>query len=78
MCELYIELLTTRLQHDPLPVSMLSTLALIFDVKNDWNHKNRDQAPRGGGAGGQEGEAIVWATPQVGLLILIILCIITF
>eukprot|EP00090_Calanus_glacialis_P047045 TRINITY_DN9530_c0_g1_i3.p1 TRINITY_DN9530_c0_g1~~TRINITY_DN9530_c0_g1_i3.p1 ORF type:complete len:2633 (-),score=502.34 TRINITY_DN9530_c0_g1_i3:271-7929(-) len=47
MCELYIDLLTTRLQYDPVPCSMLNTLALIFDTKNDWNHKNKDQTPRG-------------------------------
>ena len=42
MCELYIDLLITRLQYDPIPCSMLNTLALIFDTKNDWNHKNKD------------------------------------
>ena len=47
MCELFIELLTTRMQYDPVPCHMLNTLALIFDTKNDWNHKNKDQAARG-------------------------------
>jgi len=47
MCELYIDLLTTRLQYDPVPCTMLNTLSLIFDTKNDWNHKNKDQTPRG-------------------------------
>ena len=47
MCELFIELLTTRMQYDPVPCHMLNTLALIFDTKNDWNHKNKDQTPRG-------------------------------
>jgi len=47
MCELFIDLLTTRMQYDPVPCSMLSTLALILDTKNDWNHKNKDQVPRG-------------------------------
>ena len=47
MCELFIELLTTRMQYDPVPCHMLNTLALIFDTKNDWNHKNKDQGARG-------------------------------
>ena len=47
MCELFIELLTTRMQYDPVPCHMLNTLALIFDTKNDWNHKNKDQTARG-------------------------------
>ena len=42
MCELYKDLLTTRLQYDPVPCSMLNTLALIFDTKNDWDHKDTD------------------------------------
>ena len=33
MCELYIDLLITRLQYDPVPCSMLSTLALILTLK---------------------------------------------
>ena len=47
MCELFIELLTTRMQYEPVPCHMLNTLALIFDTKNDWNHKNKDQTARG-------------------------------
>ena len=26
---------------------MLNTLALAFDLKNDWNHKNKGETPRG-------------------------------
>lgn len=43
MCELFIELLTTRLRYDPVPCQLLQTLALIFDMKTDWNSKHRDQ-----------------------------------
>ena len=46
MCELFIEL-TTRMQYDPVPCQMLNILALIFDIKNDWNHKNKDQTAHG-------------------------------
>ena len=47
MCELYIDLLVTRMKYDPIPCHLMSTLSLIFDVDNYWNSKNRDQVPRG-------------------------------
>ena len=47
MCELYLDLLVTRMKYDPIPCHLLSTLALIFDPDNYWNGKNRDQVPRG-------------------------------
>jgi len=47
MLELFLDLLTTRMQYDPVPCSMLNTLALAFDLKNDWNHKNKGETPRG-------------------------------
>ena len=47
MCELYLDLLVTRLQYEPIPCHLLTTLALIFDVDNYWNSKNRDQTARG-------------------------------
>ena len=46
MCELYMDLVVTRLQYDPVPCHLLSTLSLVLDVKNDWNNKNRDQVAR--------------------------------
>ena len=46
MCELYLDLVVTRLQYDPVPCHLLATLSLIMDVKNDWNNKNRDQLAR--------------------------------
>ena len=39
MCELYLDLVVTRLQYDPVPCHLLATLSLIMDVKNDWNNK---------------------------------------
>ena len=41
MCELFIELLTSTPHHH-----MMDTLALIFDIQNSWNQKNKDQPPR--------------------------------
>ena len=46
MCELYLDLVVTRLQYDPVPCHLLATLSLIMDLKNDWNNKNRDQLAR--------------------------------
>ena len=40
MCELYLDLLVTRMKYDPIPCHLLSTLALIFDSDNYWNNKN--------------------------------------
>ena len=47
MSELFIETVTARLEYRPVPCKMLDTLALLFDTKNDWNSKNRDQLSRG-------------------------------
>ena len=47
MCELFMELLVTRLQYDPIPCQLLSTLAQICDMDNYWNSKNRDQVAKG-------------------------------
>ena len=47
MCELYMELLVTRLQYDPVPSHLLTTLALIFNMDTYWNNKNRDQVAKG-------------------------------
>ena len=47
MCELFLDLLVTRLKYDPVPCNLLSTLALILDTENYWNSKNRDQVAKG-------------------------------
>ena len=47
MLELFLDLIIVRLPNAPVPVTMLNTLALAFDVENDWNYKNRNQVPRG-------------------------------
>ena len=46
MCELFIELLTTRMRYDPIPHHMMDTLALVFDIQNSWNQQNKDQQSR--------------------------------
>ena len=43
MCELFVDLITTRLRYEPVPCQLLQTLALVFDMKTDWNNKHRDQ-----------------------------------
>ena len=44
MVELFIDMCLVRLPQEPLiPISVLNTLALAFDVENDWNYKNRNQ-----------------------------------
>ena len=59
MCELFVELLCTRLLYEPAPSTMLNTFALILDTKNDWNHKNKEQGPRQ-----REESLVVWAQAQ--------------
>ena len=44
MLELFLDLLTTRVEYNTAPCGTLSTLALAFDQKNDWNHKSEDYA----------------------------------
>ncbi len=43
MLEFFIDLILVRLASSPVPLTMLNTLALAFDVENDWNYKNRNQ-----------------------------------
>merc|ERR1711860_109307 len=52
MVELFIDMCLVRLPQSSsssgggvsgIPVSMLNTLALAFDIENDWNYKNRNQ-----------------------------------
>ena len=47
MLELFIDLILVLMRQDKLPIKSLETLALAFDVDNDWNCKNKDQAPMG-------------------------------
>ena len=47
MLELFLDLILVRLTNPPIPVTMLTTLALAFDVENDWNYKNRNQISQG-------------------------------
>eukprot|EP00095_Tigriopus_kingsejongensis_P003305 maker-scaffold355_size198070-snap-gene-0.39 protein:Tk03305 transcript:maker-scaffold355_size198070-snap-gene-0.39-mRNA-1 annotation:"ubiquitin carboxyl-terminal hydrolase 24 isoform x8" len=46
MLDLFIELVLARIGSQPLPTGMLQTLALAFDIKNGWNHTNRDRRSR--------------------------------
>ena len=49
MLDLFIDLVTTRLDTDPVPVGLLNILSTAFDLKNDWNHKNKDQSSKSSG-----------------------------
>jgi ubiquitin carboxyl-terminal hydrolase 9/24 len=52
MCELFVDLVITRLRHGgEVPCQLLQTLTLVFDMKSDWNNKHRDQ-PAARGSGG--------------------------
>ena len=66
MCELFIELLTTRMKYGPVPYHMLDTLALIFDIQNTWNQKNKGQAPN---------KKTTYRTTRYKVILLIIFCI---
>ena len=48
MLELFIALVIQRLKDaDEVPVALLDILAVAFDIKSDWNQKNRDRSSRG-------------------------------
>ena len=47
MLELFIDLVLVRLPSPSVPTTLLTTLALAFDVENEWNYKHRNQASMG-------------------------------
>ena len=47
MLELFVDLIIVLLPQEKVPLKALETLALAFDLDNDWNAKNKDQTPMG-------------------------------